>query len=109
MPEFSYQVRSDQTVTTVEVSGDVDMAVASRLSEVLDPLITADATVVLDCSGVTFFDSMGLRTAVQGMQQAKDVGATFALIPSTPVTRVLELAGVSGIFTIYDSPSDVPQ
>lgn len=65
--------------------------------------------MVLDCSGVTFFDSMGLRTAVQCMQQAKEVGATFALIPSEPVTRVLELAGVSGIFTIYDSPWDAPR
>ena len=85
------------------------MSVAGQLTTVLDPLITAEARVVLDCSSVTFFDSMGLRTTVQAMQQAKDVGATFALIPSRPVTRVLELAGVSGIFTIYDSPSDIPR
>jgi anti-anti-sigma factor len=109
MPEFSYQVRNDQAITIVEVGGDVDMSVAGRLSDVLDPLITADATVVLDCSGVTFFDSMGLRTAVQSTQQAKDVGAAFALIPSEPVARVLELAGVSGIFTLYDCLADVPR
>lgn len=109
MPGFSYQVRSDEAIVIVEVSGDVDMSVAGQLSEVLDPLITAEARVVLDCSGVIFFDSMGLRVTVQAMQLAKDVGATFALIPSQPVTRVLELAGVSGIFTIYDSPSDVPR
>lgn len=109
MPEFSYQVRTDKGMTIIEVTGDVDMSVAKRLSEALEPLITAETTVVLDCSAVTFFDSMGLRVAVQTLHQAKNIGATFALVPSAAVIRVLDLAGVSGIFNLYDNLSEVPR
>lgn len=109
MPEFSYQIRTDEELTILEVAGDVDMSVAKTLSEALEPLITAGASVVLDCSAVTFFDSMGLRVAVQTTHLAKNTGATFALVPSAAVTRVLNLAGVSGIFTLYDSLSEVPR
>lgn len=61
---------------------------------------------MLDCSGVTFFDSMGLRVAAQAMQQAQQAETTFALVPRS-VRRVLELAGVAELFTLHDGPSQV--
>lgn len=105
MPQFSYQVREHGPVSVVEVSGDVDMAVAGELTEVLQPLVT-HKDVVLDCSAVTFFDSMGLRVAISARTQAERAGTTFVLVPSPVVSRVLELAGVAGIFATYDSPPD---
>lgn len=109
MAGFSHQVRTDDGMTIVEAAGDVDMSVAGQLSETLEPLITAQASVVLDCSGVTFFDSMGLRVVVLAIQRAKEVGAAFALVPSASVTRVLELAGISEVCTVYDNVSEVPR
>jgi stage II sporulation protein AA (anti-sigma F factor antagonist) len=105
MPEFSYRVRTDGVLNVVEVSGDVDMAVADQLTEALDPLVTA-SEVVLDLSAVAFFDSMGLRVVVQAKQQAEQAGNAFTLIPSKAVSRVLELAGLSKLFTIHDSATD---
>ncbi|ACU75478.1 anti-sigma-factor antagonist [Catenulispora acidiphila DSM 44928] len=102
MPEFSYRVREQDRVSVVEVSGDVDMSVAGQLSDVLEPLV-ADRDVVLDCTGVTFFDSMGLRVAVNALNQAAQAGTAFSLVPSQTVARVLELAGVTSIFVIHDS------
>ena len=104
MPEFSYQVRTVGSVSIVEACGDVDMSVSAQLAEILSPLIKA-GNVVLDCTRVTFCDSMGLRAAVQARQEALEAGTTFALVPSEPVSRVLRLAGVTQIFTIYDDPS----
>lgn len=103
MPEFSYRVREQSSGHVVEVSGDVDMAVSGQLSEVLEPLVAA-GDVVLDCSAVTFFDSMGLRTVVVAIQQAKQAGTVFDLVPSAAVARVLEPAGMAGIFTVHDIP-----
>ena len=98
MPGFTYQIHEQGSVSVIEVSGDVDMSVAGRLTEVLEPLV-AVKNVVLDCSNVTFFDSMGLRVAVNALNQATKAGTTFTLVPSQPVARVLELAGVVEIFT----------
>ncbi|MEY9930501.1 anti-anti-sigma factor [Catenulispora sp. GP43] len=51
------------------MSGDVDMSTRQQLAQTLEPLVAA-GDVVLDCSQVAFFDSMGLRVAVTMMQQA---------------------------------------
>ncbi|ACU71712.1 anti-sigma-factor antagonist [Catenulispora acidiphila DSM 44928] len=102
MREFSYRVREQDSVSVVEVSGDVDMSVAGQLSGVLEPLVAA-GDVVVDCTAVTFFDSMGLRVAVDAMNRAGQAGTAFSLVPSQMVARVLELAGVSGLFVIHDS------
>lgn len=102
MPDFSYQVRQQDSVCVVEVSGDVDMAVHQQLEQVLEPLVAA-GDVVLDCSRVTFFDSMALRVAVKIMHRAGEAGTTFALVPSQAVSRVLKLAGLTEIFTIREA------
>jgi anti-sigma B factor antagonist len=106
MPEFSYRIRTEGPVTIVEISGDVDMSVAGQLTEALEPLVAAGPSVVLDCSNVAFFDSMGLQVAVQAKRHAEHAGTTFTLLPSAAVTRVLELAGVSDLFTPGDNAPD---
>lgn len=97
--QFSYQLRTEGSVRIVEACGDIDMSVFGQLTELLLPLVATE-DVVLDCTGVTFCDSMGLRAFVHTRQAALEAGTTFALVPSAPVTRVLTLAGVTQIFTI---------
>ena len=108
MPEFSCRVRAQDSVKIVEVSGDVDMSTYQQLAQTLEPLVAA-GDVVLDCSQVAFFDSMGLRVAVTIMQQAAQAATTFTLVPSRAVRRVLELAGVTQIFNIQDAPPQAVQ
>lgn len=101
MAGFSYEVLTRGAVTVVRAVGEVDMAVAGDLWDALEPLLLPGASVALDCSDVSFFDSTGLRIAVQAANQAKEVDAAFALIaPSDPVVRVLDLSGVTGMFTV---------
>lgn len=78
------------------------MSVHEQLTEALEPLVAA-GDVVLDCSRVSFMDSMGLRVALSMVRQAEEVGTIFALVPSKAVSRVLELAGVTEIFNIRDA------
>jgi len=55
--------------------------------------------VRLNCSGVTFMDSMGLRVLVGLWQNLTDADRTVTLIdPSERVSRVLDLAGVTQLF-----------
>ncbi|GAA2052574.1 hypothetical protein GCM10009839_70090 [Catenulispora yoronensis] len=87
--------------TVVTVSGDVDLAAADALWNVLDRYVAPGATVVVDCSQVAFLDSMGLRTLIRAQQKADGSGARLTLAaPSEAVLRVLHLAGVKELFVL---------
>lgn len=108
MTDFSCDMHTEGAVEVVAVGGDIDMAVADRLWEQLSPLLAPGAAVALDCSKVTFFDSSALRIAVQAQSRAMEAGAVFVLVaPSDPVARVLELSGVTGMFTVRASAADL--
>lgn len=100
--EFSCTARQSGGLLVLEVAGDVDLAVHARFQAEVDRLWPRTPTdVVMDCSRVTFLDSMGLRVLVQALQRAAGHGCGFALAaPSQPVLRVLELAGVTGLFSV---------
>ena len=53
----------------------------------------AGGTMAIDCSAITFIDSMGLRALIEAQRKANEVGARFRLaaVPG-PVARVLDLA-----------------
>jgi anti-anti-sigma factor len=55
--------------------------------------------LVVECSGVTFMDSMGITVLFYMMRGATEAGHGFALAaPSQAVTSVLRLAGIGGLF-----------
>ncbi|GAA2010531.1 hypothetical protein GCM10009839_00540 [Catenulispora yoronensis] len=89
------------------VAGDVDLAVHAAFQAALDEQWQGAENLVIDCSEITFLDSMGLRVLVQALQTATTNNHTFALAaPSAPVLRVLELAGVQSLFPVVDSIPD---
>ncbi|NUP50247.1 MAG: STAS domain-containing protein [Catenulispora sp.] len=100
--EFSCTARQNGGLLVLEVAGDVDLAAHVSFQQAVDRLWpTVPADMVMDCSRVTFLDSMGLRVLVQSMQRAAGHGCGFALAsPSQPVLRVLELAGVKSLFSV---------
>jgi anti-anti-sigma factor len=99
---LSIQTTGDDRQATVVAVGEIDLAVADRLWHELDRELTAGRTVVLDCSGVDFLDSMGLRALIKATQKADKVGARFHLAaPSATVHRILDLAGVADVFIIH--------
>jgi stage II sporulation protein AA (anti-sigma F factor antagonist) len=100
--EFSCSARQSGGLRVLEVSGDVDLAAHAQFQADVDRLWPRTPTdVVMDCSRVTFLDSMGLRVLVHAMQRAAGNGCGFALAaPSQPVLRVLELAGVTSLFSL---------
>ena len=97
------RVESDSTggAAVVHVAGDIDLATADRLREVLLPLVE-QGTVVLNAAEVTFCDSAGLRVILLANHQARDQGKVFRLVaPSEPLNRVLELAGALPLVDVY--------
>ena len=94
----------DDQHTVVTVTGDIDFATSEPLWEDLDTRLTPAKSVIIDCSGITFLDSMGLRALLQAKDRARELDIPLTLAaPSGPVSRVLELAGVSALFSISNA------
>ncbi|MBS2532826.1 STAS domain-containing protein [Catenulispora sp. NF23] len=104
MNPFGHTVTEHGDHVRLAVVGDVDFAAYPVLAARIQTLIEEDRrAVVVDCAGVTFLDSMGLRALVEGLRAADDRGQGFALAaPSPPVLRVMELSGTTELFPIRD-------
>jgi stage II sporulation protein AA (anti-sigma F factor antagonist) len=99
--EFSCTAKQVAGRVVLSVAGDVDLAVYDRFEAAVEVSWPASSDLVIDCSRVTFLDSMGLRVLVHAMQRAAEHGRDFALAaPSAPVLRVLDLAGVKDLFAV---------
>ena len=87
----------------VRVSGEVDMSNSPTVRDSLMLLIEAKApTIVVDLGGVTYMDSSGIATLIEGHQATTSYGGKFriaALIPN--VRQVFELARLTDVFDIY--------
>jgi anti-sigma B factor antagonist len=88
-------------VPVLRVSGDLDLADEQELLDRATRLLENDAPVVdVDLGAVTFIDSSGLGALVRAHHLAADSGRELRLaaVPA-PVSRVLELSGLRGLFT----------
>lgn len=88
--------------TVIIVEGDVDLYSSPELrSAVLDAVPRAAAGVEVHLGGVTYMDSSGVATLVEGLRSAKGHDIPFTLLePSTAVMKVLELARLDSIFKV---------
>jgi len=87
----------ERGVTRLLVAGEIDMQVAPRLTEAIGGLLRdGHDRVVVDLSGVTFLDSSGLASLVDGYHQAKDGRATYRVSGAHGIVlRVLDVSGVA--------------
>ncbi|MEY9892585.1 anti-anti-sigma factor [Catenulispora sp. MAP12-49] len=107
MNPFGHTVADHGDHVRLVLVGDVDFAAHSTLAALLVDLAGGGRAVVVDCAGVTFLDSMGLRALVEGRSAAAAAGATFELAdPSGPVLRVIELSGTTELFPLRARPAE---
>ena len=77
------------------IHGELDIATAPELVDLLRRLRHHGHAVTVDLAEVTFMDSTGLTTLMDAKVQADQNGWSFAVArPSPAVKRVFELAGV---------------
>jgi anti-anti-sigma factor len=89
----------------VAARGELDLATAPALEEVLLPPLKEGGEVVLDLRALEFMDSTGVRVIVAAHVAGQDAGGGLTLVrtdPAGPVGRVLEISGLDGILTFTD-------
>ena len=80
------------------VYGELDIATAPELVEILARLRHHHHPVVVDLAEVTFMDSTGLTTLMDAQLAAQRNGWSFSVRrPSPAVRRVFDLAGVHSL------------
>ena len=86
----------------VTLEGEVDLYTAPEFKEVLLRGIDEGArNVVVDLSAVTFVDSTALGVLVGGGKRLLDSGSLRIVCGDERIRRILEIAGLAGVFTIY--------
>jgi anti-sigma B factor antagonist len=88
--------------TVVSLSGDIDMHASPAARRAILQCIREDRPVIVDLAAVSYIDSSGIATLVEGLQAAKAKRLDFGLFgASAAVLRVLKLARLETVFTFY--------
>ncbi len=101
-----FDVRTEPTRdggVVVSVQGELDLATAPRLEEVLASRAPG-SRVVIDLSGCTFLDSSGVRVLALTANEAAADGARLELVVvDAGIARVLEITGIDTLIDVHSS------
>ena len=90
----------------VALSGEIDMEEAPKVRRALLDCMKKKMDVLVDLAQVTYIDSSGIASLIEGLQAARKQKNDLALVSvSQRARRVLELARLDKVFTIH---ADLP-
>nr|WP_203634385.1 anti-sigma factor antagonist [Streptomyces sp. SID10815] len=91
------RVRRVRGHIVLEFLGEIDIAAAERITPFLDRVTARrEARVVIDLSGVDFFDCSGLRLLYRARTRLLDQDGELRLVCAHPLTlRVLRVTGLA--------------
>jgi anti-sigma B factor antagonist len=88
----------------LKVAGEVDMHYSPQVREQILASLKAGRPLLIDLSGVSYIDSSGIASLVEGFQTAKTAKLHFGLLNiSNTALQVLTLTRLDKIFALYDS------
>ncbi len=97
-----YQVQQESGYAIVRLSGDVDLSCSPDARKTILASLTKGQHTLVDLSGVSYIDSSGVASLVEGFQTARKKALRFGLIGvSEAAMSVLELARLDKVFPIH--------
>ena len=101
---MKHEISEQQGASVIAFTGEVDLESSPAAREILLKCLESTSKVIVDLSEVSYIDSSGVASLVEALQAAKKNGSQFSLAAaSEPTRRVLELARLDKVFTMYDS------
>ncbi len=99
---MSYKIRDELGYSVIELSGDIDLSCSPEARETILGCLQSSDKVLVDLSAVSYIDSSGVASLVEGYQTAKKQSAAFGLVGvSTAAMSVLKLARLDKVFPIH--------
>lgn len=101
---MSYAIRVESGYSIVELTGDVDLSCSPEARKVILESLKSSRDTLVDMSSVSYIDSSGIASLVEGYQTAKKHDLKFGLIGvSDAAMSVLQLARLDKVFPIHES------
>ncbi len=106
---FKIQSKVKNSVGMISIDGEVDMFTSPSLRERLLPLFKKNMKgIIVDLSNVSFMDSSGIATLVEGLQWSKKHKKKFILTGlDVNVKNALALTKLDNIFDIKTDAGEV--
>jgi anti-sigma B factor antagonist len=105
---MDYRTRTENSITVLELSGDLDVSSAPILQTALQEIMDAGGKqVVVELSNVPFMDSSGLGVLVAAHRRMAAIGGTLALAnPAPTLQKVFELTRTNRLFKVYGTVAE---
>ncbi len=101
---MSINIEEQENIVIARLMGDVDLGHAPNIRKALLKVLENKKPLVIDLSTVSYIDSSGIACLVEALQNAKKHQLNFSLANiSSKAMRVLQLARLDKVFTIYAS------
>ncbi len=102
-------VETTATSVVVSVGGELDMADADQVAQVLVDAAAAGRPILrLQLSGLTFADSSAIKAIILGAKAAEQRGVIYQLLnPHVRVQRLLQVTGLNKALTVVHEPEYV--
>lgn len=95
---------SMNTFDLLKLDGEVDLHYSPQVREQILASLKEGRPLLVDLSAVSYIDSSGIASLVEGFQTAKTAKLHFGLLNiSTTAMQVLTLTRLDKIFALYDS------
>lgn len=99
---MKYNSREESGYTILELSGDVDLSCSPDARKQILEHLNNGEDLLVDLSQVSYIDSSGVASLVEGFQTAKKSSRKFGLIGvSAAAMSVLQLARLDKVFPIH--------
>ena len=100
---MNVQISSLADYTIISVDGRIDTMNAGEFEAKIVTVIESGATkIILDCSGLNYISSSGLRIFLLVLKKMKANNGQFSLCSLQPgIREIFDIAGFSSIFSIY--------
>jgi len=98
------EIREEQNVTIVTLSGELQRQTAPGIQEKILPLIAPDCKILLDMSNVSYMSSAGLRLLLLFYRNIEDQHGHVILTNLQEMVRdTMSITGFLEFFTAYDT------
>ena len=103
------EIKEEAGYSVILLSGEIDLSTSPQARKAILERLGAGQAVCVDMSGVSYIDSSGVASLVEGYQTARTRKLGFCLVGvSEAAMSVLELARLDKIFPIYKTAAECP-
>lgn len=102
------EVRMENGITVIAVSGSVDALTAADLSRAISAQISErNVNLVVDLTSLQFMSSAGLRALLGAVKESRSNGGDLRIASNTPgIDKVLKMSGFNNIAKVFNSAAD---